>query len=492
MTAGRPQETDKDRAGPKPLRGLSGRLLILTILFVLAAEALIYFPSLGGARAEWLRERANAAQIAALALEAAPDRRVSEDLSADLLQNAQLLALALQRDDGRDLRLGPVRAVDGPLVTVDLATEGAAGRIVHAVQTLTAHPGRYLRVTFPPPDSAPEDALFMEMILPEAPLQRELRVFSARILALSLLISVMTAALVYFSLIALVVRPIGRITHAIEQFRDAPADWTRQIAPEQLHVILDGDALEPLARSAGVAVTVLPRRAPYQEMERDRWAMQAERVSGMLGEAEVVVYTDVDEILVVDPALGRTMPEALGSCRHPVCHARGLEIIHRSDVEPPIDLESGILRQRRFFRSTTYHSKPCIVRRPIRWNRGGHNCDHPGIRFPRGVYAIHLRFYDEQRFLDRCARRRATTEEPDRLKQQPRRRWRQSHEEAEALMRRFRELPLPRRDSLDFWRAELRMRWPPFEKLSRSGLYKRRQWASERLQRLPARFADLF
>ena len=154
-------------SGPRLLRGLSGKLLVLTAGFVLFAEILIFFPSLGAARAEWLRERANAAQIAALALEAAPERQVSEDLSADLLANAQLVALALQRDEGRDLLLGPSQDVTGPLVTVESPVDDQASRIIGAVQTLLAPEGRFLRVVFPPPDWAPQGSLFMEMILPD-------------------------------------------------------------------------------------------------------------------------------------------------------------------------------------------------------------------------------------------------------------------------------------------------------------------------------------
>ncbi|MGL4442629.1 MAG: sensor histidine kinase, partial [Alsobacter sp.] len=41
--------------------GLSGRLLILTVLFVMLAEVLIYVPSIANFRRSWLNDRIGAA-----------------------------------------------------------------------------------------------------------------------------------------------------------------------------------------------------------------------------------------------------------------------------------------------------------------------------------------------------------------------------------------------------------------------------------------------
>ena len=63
-------------AEPRPTRtwrvGLSGKLLLLTILFVMVAEVLIYVPSVANFRLNWLNDRLAAAHTAALVLDAAP------------------------------------------------------------------------------------------------------------------------------------------------------------------------------------------------------------------------------------------------------------------------------------------------------------------------------------------------------------------------------------------------------------------------------------
>jgi hypothetical protein len=50
--------------------GLSGKLLVLTILFVMISEALIYVPSIANFRLSWLNDRLAAAHTAALVLDA--------------------------------------------------------------------------------------------------------------------------------------------------------------------------------------------------------------------------------------------------------------------------------------------------------------------------------------------------------------------------------------------------------------------------------------
>ena len=60
------------------LRGLSGKVLALTIVFVMLGEVLIFLPSIANFRIQWLKGRVAQAEIAALAAEAAPDRILSQ------------------------------------------------------------------------------------------------------------------------------------------------------------------------------------------------------------------------------------------------------------------------------------------------------------------------------------------------------------------------------------------------------------------------------
>ena len=66
--------------------GLSGKLLFLTILFVMVAEVLIYVPSIANFRLNWLNDRLAAAHTAALVLDAAPSGMVPESLAKQILE----------------------------------------------------------------------------------------------------------------------------------------------------------------------------------------------------------------------------------------------------------------------------------------------------------------------------------------------------------------------------------------------------------------------
>ena len=74
--------SDETAARPEPVRaprfGLSGKLLVLTILFVMLGEVLIYVPAVANFRVNWLKDRLASAYTAALVLEAAPNGMVSD------------------------------------------------------------------------------------------------------------------------------------------------------------------------------------------------------------------------------------------------------------------------------------------------------------------------------------------------------------------------------------------------------------------------------
>ena len=83
--------------------GLSTKLLLLTIIFVMVAEVLVFVPSVSNFRRQWLMERLAAAQIASLAAEAAPGGELPKMLRDELLDSAKVKAIAVKRADARVL-----------------------------------------------------------------------------------------------------------------------------------------------------------------------------------------------------------------------------------------------------------------------------------------------------------------------------------------------------------------------------------------------------
>ena len=212
---------------PKWYHSLSFRLFWLTIAIILLVEALIFIPSAASYRASWLEERAQAARIAALALDAAPMREVSEELSESLLMSAEVLAVTEIADGMRVQILAPYEPIPRPIVRIDLREGDEAMKLGQVVSTLAAPDGRTLLII----DEGAKSGRVIEVLVPEAPLKAALAGFGWRILGLSLLISLAAGGLVYLLLLFLVVRPMRRVTRSVEQFRNDPGGWTRRLEP---------------------------------------------------------------------------------------------------------------------------------------------------------------------------------------------------------------------------------------------------------------------
>ena len=205
--------------------GLSGRLLLLTVLFVMISEVAIFVPSIANYRLTWLRDRVASGQIAALVLDAAPDKLVPKSLEKELLESVGAMVIATKNKGVRRLMM----MSDHPnevAAHVDIREAPGWGAIRDAFAALFAGDGRTISVV-----GGNGAGGLIELVLDETPLRRAMFVYSINILSLSLIISAITAALVYFSLNWLLVRPMRRITGAMIRFRQDPEDAKRIIAP---------------------------------------------------------------------------------------------------------------------------------------------------------------------------------------------------------------------------------------------------------------------
>ncbi len=200
-------------------RSLSGKLLLLTIAFVMLAEFLIYAPSLADFRMTWLDDRIAAGHLAASVLEATTEDLVSTEMKAELLDQAGAYAIILRRPDRRLLLYtAPPPNVE---VDVDLRSTTFSGRVRDAFAVLARPSNRVLRVLGP----APRDAdLLIEMVIDEAELRAAMITYSRNILLLALIISLITAALLFFTLQLVMVRPMRRIADGVVDFSRDPED----------------------------------------------------------------------------------------------------------------------------------------------------------------------------------------------------------------------------------------------------------------------------
>ncbi|TXJ34130.1 MAG: HAMP domain-containing histidine kinase [Afipia sp.] len=208
--------------------GLSGKLLLLTIPLILIVEILIYVPSIANFRVNRLNDRLAAASTAALVLDAAPSGMVPDALARQILASIGARAVAIK--SGQQRRL--LAAADMPQKIdhdIDMRDVSAWSAIVDAFQVMLDSGDEMMRIIGP----APGSGQFIEVVADEKPLRDAMFRFSRNVLLLSLVMTSITAGLIYYALHHLFVRPMRRVTANLVAFHENPESTARIIEPSK-------------------------------------------------------------------------------------------------------------------------------------------------------------------------------------------------------------------------------------------------------------------
>jgi signal transduction histidine kinase len=281
---------------------LSGRFLILTAIFVMLAEVLIFVPSIARFREDFLLSKLERAQIASLARLAGDD--ISAELEQELLINAGVYNVVLRRNDARQLVLSsPLPSAIA--ATYDLRDAGAPTLIRDALLRLW-HPGdEVVRVIGAPVRSA---GMLIEVTMETGTLRTAMIDYGLRILVLSAVISIITAVMLFLAVRVFLVRPISRVVSSMKAYASAPEDARGVMVPSSSITELR-EAEETLALMQNQLISAL---------------RQKERLAG-LGGAVAKVSHDLRNILTSaqlftdrletseDPMVKRMAPKLVNS-----------------------------------------------------------------------------------------------------------------------------------------------------------------------------------
>jgi hypothetical protein len=126
----------------------------------------------------------------------------------------------------------------------------------------------------------------------------------------------------------------------------------------------------------------------------------------LLDAYDLVLCTDVDEIVAPDPEygdLGRYLREFTGD----FVTCCGREVLHDPSVEPPLDPARPVLEQRRWWFPNPAYGKPLLARVPMEWTVGFHRRTDGAVREDPRLYLLHLHRVDFDRCLERHRQRAA-------------------------------------------------------------------------------------
>lgn len=222
-------EPTKAQSGlARPSRRLSAKLLLLTVLFVLIAEVLIFVPSVANFRITWLEQRLNTAAAASLLITAEEMASVPQGVQNDVLMAIGAKTIALRMDGRSQLLI----VSDMPVSVdqhVDVAAFSPLGAIRDAFATLFFGGEETLRVTGPIGDSDGR----IELVMPDNYLRAAMLVYARNIAILSLIIALISATLVFMAINRIMIRPIERMTQSMLRFAANPADPEAVIVPDK-------------------------------------------------------------------------------------------------------------------------------------------------------------------------------------------------------------------------------------------------------------------
>lgn len=220
---------------------LPTRLLLLTAIFVMLAEILIFVPSVANHRVQLLTQRLETAKLASLAAVAVPGGAIPDTLREELLKASGVKSVSWRRNGQRRLMLWSREPLsiaehfDLRPMTAGMGTFSAfkhrIGLIADAMLAIMSNENRIIRVTGDLGELSADPQDFIEIVFEEERLTNALRKYGLNILILSILISLFTAALVYVALSSLLVRPMMVISHNMLRFRENPEDASRIIRP---------------------------------------------------------------------------------------------------------------------------------------------------------------------------------------------------------------------------------------------------------------------
>jgi signal transduction histidine kinase len=306
---------------------LSGRLLLLTLLYVMVSEVAIFVPSIGRFYVDQLSQRIETAEIAILPFTESSSDRLSAGLRRQLLIRAGASAVILKRPDVHDLFLvdEPPQHLD---VNVDLRNAGLFGGMYEGLDCLFFGGKRTVHIIA---RTQIRGAQTIEVVTNEKPIRSALLALAGRILWEALLISLATSLLVFASLYLAVVRPMGRLMRAMIDFRNNPEDPSR-------------------------IVRASSRRDEIGRAERELAAMQGELYGFLhqkarlaaLGAAVAKIQHDLRNILssaqlasdrlakIDDPVVQRLAPRLIASLDRAVSLAANTLRFGRADEHPPV------------------------------------------------------------------------------------------------------------------------------------------------------------
>ena len=178
------------------------------------------------------------------------------------------------------------------------------------------------------------------------------------------------------------------------------------LGEENLYILLDGRD-QPLPDWCPKAHVIPCDRVGGQVARADKGRIEriSDEAARLFAEGyDLVIGTDADEMLAVDPRLGVGLAEFLsGLDVRTAVSGLGLDVGQKLGEEADITADRPFLEQRHYAQLGTRYTKASVLGKPLRWGSGFHRVEGHNLHIIKGLYLFHFGYFDMRQLQERFA-----------------------------------------------------------------------------------------
>lgn len=168
--------------------------------------------------------------------------------------------------------------------------------------------------------------------------------------------------------------------------------YGNQLGKENLYVFFDGTDQTPPPNAEGVNIAHYEHlREPVIRADKMRVMRLSDEAAKLFQRYDLVIGTDADEFLVVDPRTGQSLVEYLSGIKiNPTVSGLGLDVGQHTLLEKPIRTDQPFLAQRKYALISSRYTKAVVMAKPLRWGSGFHRVKKHNFRIDKNLYLFHF------------------------------------------------------------------------------------------------------
>jgi len=181
------------------------------------------------------------------------------------------------------------------------------------------------------------------------------------------------------------------------------AYYGTQLGEENLYILLDGtDQQAP--QNAGISTIKFIEHIDCKVALADKLRINelTKLASELLNTYDIVIGTDADEFLVVDPACNMQLADYLSSLKIKTSlSGLGMDVGQHLHFEKAVDPNRLFLEQRHFAFVSSRYTKAVVIAKPVRWGSGFHRVRNHNFTIDKNLYLFHFGSVDYQMLADK-------------------------------------------------------------------------------------------